>query len=123
MMLAFLQLAALTSDAPPAAPATAADDCNRSRGADIVICGSRGGQKPYRLPKLPQRYDPKQIRAETNVIPGVQTRPCRYRGGDARRLPQQPPDGDLQPALLKPARRPYCATLTFTEYWLGLHPM
>jgi len=74
MMLALLQLAALTSDAPPAAPATAADDCNRSRGADIVICGSRGGQKPYRLPKLPQRYDPKQIRAETNVIPGVQTR-------------------------------------------------
>jgi hypothetical protein len=68
MMLAFLTLAA------SAAPAAAADDCKRSRGTDIVICGSRTGQNPYRLPKLPQRYDPKQIRAETSVIPGVQTR-------------------------------------------------
>ena len=68
MMLAFLTLAAGT------APAAAADDCNRSRADDIVICGSRTGQNPYRLPKLPQRYDPKQIRAETNVIPGVKTR-------------------------------------------------
>ena len=67
MMLAFLTLAA------SAAPAAAADDCNRSRGADIVICGSRTGPNPYRLPKLPQKYDAKRIRAETNVIPGVKT--------------------------------------------------
>jgi hypothetical protein len=68
MMLAFVTLAA------SAAPAAAGDDCNRSRGADIVICGSRSGPNPYRLPKLPQRYDPRQIRAETNAIPGVKTR-------------------------------------------------
>lgn len=70
MMLAFLQLATLSG----AAPAASAADCNRSRGDDIVVCGSRTGQNPYRLPKLPQRYDPKQIRAETSLIPGVQTR-------------------------------------------------
>ena len=68
MMLALLTLAAT------AAPAAAADDCDRSSGTDIVICGSRTGESPYRLPKLPQRYDRKQIRAETNVIPGVNTR-------------------------------------------------
>ena len=68
MMLAFVTLAA--SAAPPAT----ADDCNRSHGTDIVICGSRTGPNPYRLPALPQRYDPKQIRAETDVIPGVKTR-------------------------------------------------
>jgi len=68
MMLALFTLAA------SAAPAAAADGCNRSRGDDIVVCGSRTGQNPYRLPKLPQRYDPKQIRAETSVIPGVKTR-------------------------------------------------
>lgn len=67
MMLAFITLAASL------APVTAADDCNRSRGDDIVVCGSRTGQNPYRLPKLPQRYDPKQIRAETSVIPGVKS--------------------------------------------------
>lgn len=69
-MLAFLALAALSA----AAPAAAAGDCDRPRGDDIVVCGSRTGQNPYRLPKLPQRYDPKQIRAETGVIPGVKTR-------------------------------------------------
>jgi hypothetical protein len=68
MMLALLTLAA------GLAPVTAADDCNRSRGDDIVVCGSRSGPNPYRMPQLPQRYDPKQIRAETSVIPGVQTR-------------------------------------------------
>lgn len=68
MMLALFTLAA------SAAPVGAADDCNRSRGNDIIICGSRTGQNPYRLPKLPQRYDPRQIRAETSAIPGVQTR-------------------------------------------------
>lgn len=68
MMLAFFTLAALSDAAP------AADDCNRSRGDDIVVCGSRTGQNPYRLPKLPERYDAKRIRAETNLIPGVHTR-------------------------------------------------
>jgi len=68
MMLALFALA------PSLAAAAVADDCNRSRGGDIVICGSRKGESPYRLPKLPDRYDAKRIRAETGVIPGVQTR-------------------------------------------------
>jgi len=54
-------------------PAAAADDCNRPRAGDVVICGSRTGQNPYRLPKLPQKYDAKGIRAETGVIPGVKS--------------------------------------------------
>ena len=74
MMPALFQLLALSSVAPGAAPAAAADDCNRARGDDIIVCGSRTGRSPYRLPKLPQRYDPRQIRAETSVIPGVRTR-------------------------------------------------
>jgi hypothetical protein len=67
MMLAFFTLAA------SAAPAAPADDCNRSRGNDIVVCGSRTGPNPYRLPKLPQKYDARRIRAETNLIPGVKS--------------------------------------------------
>ena len=69
MTPALFPLAAIASLAP-----AAVDDCNRPRGDDIVICGSRTGESPYRLPKLPDRYEAKRIRAETNVIPGVHTR-------------------------------------------------
>ena len=68
MMLALFTLAA------SAAPAATVDDCNRPRGADIVICGSRTGPSPYRLPKLPDKYEARRIRAETDAIPGVHTR-------------------------------------------------
>lgn len=66
-MLALLLLAVI------APPAGYTDGCPRSSG-EVVICGSRPGESPYRLPRLPERYDPKQIRAETNVMPGVHAR-------------------------------------------------
>ena len=76
MILALFHLVALSPAAPPASapPTAAADDCDRARGTDIVICGSRTGQSPYRLPKLPQRYEARRIRADTGLIPGVNTR-------------------------------------------------
>ena len=69
-MLAFLLLAVV------APPSSYADNCPRSGSGsgEVVICGSRPGESPYRLPRLPERYDPRQIRAETNVIPGVHAR-------------------------------------------------
>ena len=67
-MLAFLLLAVVA----PAPSFT--DACPRGAGGEVVICGSRPGESPYRLPRLPERYDPKQIRAEANVIPGVHAR-------------------------------------------------
>ena len=67
-MLAFLLLAVL------APPTSFADGCPRNGSGEVVICGSRPGESPYRLPRLPERYDPKKIRAETNVIPGVHAR-------------------------------------------------
>jgi hypothetical protein len=66
-MLALLLLAVV------APPSSYADGCPRSGSGEVVICGSRPGESPYRLPRLPERYDPKQIRAETSVIPGVHT--------------------------------------------------
>lgn len=69
-MLAFLLLAVV---APPPSYADACPARGGSSG-EVVICGSRPGESPYRLPRLPERYDPKQIRAETNVIPGVHAR-------------------------------------------------
>jgi hypothetical protein len=67
MVLAFFTLAA------GAAVLQSADACDRRPGNDIVICGSRTGPSPYRLPKLPDKYEAKRIRAETNIIPGVKT--------------------------------------------------
>jgi len=67
-MLPFLLLAVVA----PAPSYT--DACPRGSGGEVVICGSRPGESPYRLPRLPERYDPKKIRAETNVIADVHAR-------------------------------------------------
>lgn len=67
--LVFVQLAA----AAPAQSAPA-DTCDRPQSVEIVVCGSRRGQSPYRIPKLPDKYGGKPIRAETDAIPGVHTR-------------------------------------------------
>lgn len=53
------------------APPTA---CPPAKPGEILVCGSRSGQSPYRIPKLPKTYDRKPIRAETDAIPGVHTR-------------------------------------------------
>jgi hypothetical protein len=64
MLVALLQLAQATAAAPPVD--LHADPCP-SHGADIVICGSRTGDSPYRLPRLPERYDKKPLRAQTTI--------------------------------------------------------
>lgn len=60
---------------PPSAEARAAAQpgCGPTLGSTIVVCGERRGESPYRLPTLPTGYDRKAIRAETTVIPGVDT--------------------------------------------------
>ena len=49
-------------------------DCSRTQGQEIVVCGSRNSLSRYRLPKLADGYEPRPIRAEGNVIPGVHMR-------------------------------------------------
>lgn len=68
------------------------DECNSAKGEEIVVCGSRPTESPYRLPKLDQRYERKPLRAETDVIPGVHTRAH----AEADRLP----GGSLSKKLL-----------------------
>ena len=70
MLVFILQLASLAVEAPP----VGADDCVSRTSDEVVICGSRRGQSPYRLPRLPERYDAAQIRAEADLIPGVHGR-------------------------------------------------
>ncbi len=64
MFVALLQLAQATA---AAAPLDVHVDPCPSRGADIVVCGSRSGESPYRLPKLPERYDRKPLRAQATI--------------------------------------------------------
>ena len=61
--------------APLAANAQAVptNACNSGTQPEIVVCGSRSGQNPYRIPKLPDKYGRKPVRAETDAIPGVHT--------------------------------------------------
>jgi hypothetical protein len=66
-------LAVLQAVAANAQP-IATDQCNRATSGEIVVCGSRTGESPYRLKKMPEKYQRKPIRAETDAIPGVHTR-------------------------------------------------
>jgi hypothetical protein len=50
------------------------DPCPKTSAGEIVVCGSRDRQSPYRLPRLSHEYDRKPIRAESDAIPGVHTR-------------------------------------------------
>jgi hypothetical protein len=56
--------------------ATAADvqQCRSHDPNDVVVCAERKGESPYRLPRLPPKYEPRKIRAEADVIPGVHAR-------------------------------------------------
>jgi hypothetical protein len=70
--------AALMELAAGGAAATAlnlnVDPCPRKAADEIVVCGSRDLQSPYRLPNLPHTYDRKPIVAQSDAIPGVHTR-------------------------------------------------
>jgi hypothetical protein len=68
--LALLPLAAAAGATPPAG----AGQCAKANKDEIVVCGSRTGESPYRLPKVSEKYERKPLRAETDAIPGVHTR-------------------------------------------------
>jgi hypothetical protein len=48
----------------------ALDPCPKGSKDEIVVCGSRDRQSPYRLPKLDdQKYKPRRLHPE-NIVPG-----------------------------------------------------
>src|SRR3954447_16579981 len=71
VLLALLQLGALSASAPALAEP---NPCPGATRDDVVVCGSRRGESPYRLSKVPGRYERRQIRPESDVIRGVHTR-------------------------------------------------
>jgi hypothetical protein len=69
---ALFQLAAAATPAPKLA-IDVAGDCTKGTADQIVVCGTRTGRSPYRLPILSDTYARKRIRAESDAIPGVHT--------------------------------------------------
>src|ERR1700759_1613642 len=61
----YLLVAAQAASTPP--------DCKSGAPDEVVVCGSKRGESPYRLPKVPETYSPgdRKIRAETDIAPGV----------------------------------------------------
>lgn len=53
--------------APPKLDLHVIDPCPKGSPDEIVVCGSHDRQSRYRLPKLPQAYDRKPLRAEADI--------------------------------------------------------
>jgi len=70
-MVALLIAAAPPTAGPQQLTGASRGVCTSSDPKEIVVCGSRDHDSPYRLPKLPQKYERGSFRAETELVPGV----------------------------------------------------
>jgi hypothetical protein len=70
-MVAFLLASAPVSTQPLGVAATIPSSCASRDPKEIVVCGSREHDSPYRLPKLSQKYERGAFRAETELAPGL----------------------------------------------------
>jgi len=68
-----LALFLLMSQAAPEAAIASSRNCSSPASNEVVVCGVRKGQSPYRLQRLPEKYSqPKPPpRAEIEIAPGV----------------------------------------------------
>ena len=98
-MLVGQLIAPLLALADSAAPQPAPPSCRPAAPGEIVVCAQRQGESPYRLPKLPTKYDRKAIRAESDIIPGVHT--------DAHVEAAARPDGYVAKRLMVTFKMPF----------------
>ena len=70
-MVALLLASAPLSTQPTSITAPVPSSCASSDPKEIVVCGSREHDTPYRLPKLSQKYERGAFRAETELAPGL----------------------------------------------------
>lgn len=98
-MLVGQLIAPLLAMADSAAPQPAPPSCRPAAPGEIVVCAQRQGESPYRLPKLPTKYDRKAIRAEADIIPGVHT--------DAHVEAAGRPDGTVAKRLMVTFKLPF----------------
>jgi len=59
-------------EAPPTEAAASSSNCAPQASDEVVVCGSRKGPSPYRLPKVPSEraYGPKRIAIQ--IAPGTE---------------------------------------------------
>jgi hypothetical protein len=70
-MVALLLAAAPLTAGPQQLTVASRSICTSSDPKEIVVCGSRDHDSPYRLPKLSQNYERGAFHAETELAPGV----------------------------------------------------
>jgi hypothetical protein len=70
-MVALLLASTPISAEPLRVTAATRNVCASSDTKEIVVCGSRGNDHRYRLPKLSQKYERGAFRAETEPVPGL----------------------------------------------------
>lgn len=71
VLLLFLVEAASAPAEANAPKAISSRDCAAQATDEVVVCGSRKGESPYRLPKISGKYAAKPVRAEIEIAPGV----------------------------------------------------
>jgi hypothetical protein len=98
-MLVGQLIAPLLAMAETAAPQSDRRSCRPAAPGEIVVCAQRQGESPYRLPKLPTKYDRKAIRAEADLIPGVHS--------DAHLESAGRPDGTVAKRMMVTFKLPF----------------
>jgi hypothetical protein len=67
VIIALLGAAAAAAADPAGVAGRVGEICGPGGPNQIVVCGSRQKVQRYRLPKLPDKYDARAIRAETKI--------------------------------------------------------
>ena len=98
-MLVAQMIVPLLALADAAAAQAGQPSCRPATPGEIVVCAQRHGESPYRLPKLPTKYDRRAIRAEADIIPGVHI--------DAHVEAAGRPDGTVAKRLMVTFKMPF----------------
>src|SRR6476660_1063473 len=72
LLLSLAEVSASSPETPPEEAATPSSNCAPQASDEVVVCGSRNGPSPYRLPKVATGQADGPRRAAINIAPGVQ---------------------------------------------------
>jgi len=72
LLLSFAEVPASPPETPPAETAAPSGKCAPHASGEVVVCGSRRGESPYRLPKVPSEQASGPKRAAIQIAPGAE---------------------------------------------------
>lgn len=72
LLLSLAEVPAPPPEAPPHEAASPSGNCAPRAVDEIVVCGSREGPSPYRIPKVSGDHATTPIRAAVQIAPGAE---------------------------------------------------